>query len=486
MLLRLALLALCISWSLVARTNVVFFLADDLGWADLGCYGSDFYETPNIDRLAADGLRFTDAYAAAHSCSPTRGSILTGRYPGRTHLTDWIPGRVPDGSKLLPPKWTNFLRRDETTIAEVLSSAGYATAAIGKWHLGHRGWWAEDQGFDVSFGGSNMGSHSTMFPPYWPADRLEELSARGISDQKPNEYLTDRLTREAERFLEDSRERPFFLYLSYYAVHTRIQGKPALVDKYKSKAPGRLHDNPEYGAMLESVDQSVGRIRKKLADLGLSDNTMIIFFSDNGGLSKDGNITSNLPLRGEKSSMWEGGIRVPLIIQGPGVKGGRETATPVISVDFFPTIMDWAEIEADLMNPIDGKSLTPLLAGRKMDRGPIYWHSPHYNAHTPIITTTPYGAVREGDWKLIEFFEDSHTELYNLAKDISETRDLSRQQPERAQKLLARLKTWRREVGAQMPIPNPNADPARYREYKEKRLWKSVAPYDQQTTFEKQ
>lgn len=464
------------------KPNFVFVLADDLGWRDLGSYGSTYHETPHIDRLTAEGVRFTDAYAAGNSCSPTRASILTGKYPASTHVTDWIPGRTPPGAKLNPPQWTNYLRHDETTIAEVLAEAGYATASIGKWHLGQEGWWAEDHGFQYSVGGSHAGSHGSMFPPYWPAEKIARLGWRPFPDERPGEYLTDRITREAVAFLERHGDQPFFLYLSHYAVHTRVEGKPAVVEKYRRKRPSDSQKNPEYAAMIEGLDQSVGAVVAKLEQLGVAERTVFIFFSDNGGLSKDGRVTSNLPLRGEKSTAWEGGVRVPLIVKSPGQPEGLVIDEPVISVDLFPTILDIAEVDAGAR--VDGKSLTPLLQGYKdFRRGPIFWHYPHYNAHTPIITCTPYGAVREGPFKLIEFYEDGHAELYDLREDIGEADDLAAAMPEIVQELLNKLHSWRESVGAQMPTINPEADAARYREYKVNRLWKPVDVYKQQTAF---
>ncbi|MCB1020068.1 MAG: sulfatase [Acidobacteria bacterium] len=472
----------CAASVFAQKPNFVFILADDLGWRDLGVYGSTYYETPNIDRLAAEGVRFTDAYAAGNSCSPTRGSILTGKYPATTQLTDWIPGRTPPGAKLSIPKWTNYLRHGETTIAEALAGAGYRSAAIGKWHLGQKGWWPEDQGFEVSVGGSHAGSHGSMFPPYWPAARIARMGWRGFLDERNGEYLTDRLTREAEAFLEQSAGGPFLLYLSHYAVHTPIQAKPELVAKYKAKGPSGGQSNPEYAAMVEGLDQSVGAVLAKLDALGLTDNTVVFFFSDNGGLSKGGKITSNEPLRGEKSTAWEGGVRVPLIVRWPGkAEAGRVVEEPVISVDFFPTMLEMAGV--DPAPGVDGKSLVDLLEGKPFERGPIFWHYPHYNAHTPVETCTPYGAIREGPFKLIERYEDGALELYDLREDIGETRDLARAMPDKTRELAAKLAAWRRGVGAQMPTPNPAADPATYREYKEKKLWEPVDRYEQQTAF---
>lgn len=483
MLARVPLIALLAVTALSAeRPNLVFILADDLGWRDLGSYGSSYYETPRLDRLAAEGVRFTDAYAAGNSCSPTRGSIMTGKYPASNHLTDWIPGRTPPGAKLDIPKWTNYLRHAEATLAEAVSDAGYVTAAIGKWHLGKRGWWAEDHGFQVSIGGSHAGSHGSMFPPYWPAAKIERLGWRPFPGERPGEYLTDRITREAENFLHRHADQPFFLYLSHYAVHTRVEGRSDLVEKYRAKKPTGSQTNPEYAAMVEGLDLSVGAVLDKLDELGVADNTVVIFFSDNGGLSKNETITSNKPLRGEKSTAWEGGVRVPLIVKWPGrTPRGAVIDEPVISVDLFPTMLEMAGVDPPA--PVDGKSLVPLLAGEEFERGPIYWHYPHYNAHTPIITCTPYGAVREGPFKLIEFYEDNRVELYDLREDISETRDLAAALPDKARELRRKLHEWRDSVGAQMPTPNPEADPAKYREYKEKRLWRPVDLFDQQTAF---
>ncbi len=466
------------------QPNFVFILADDLGWRDLGVYGSSYYETPHLDRLAAEGARFSDAYAAGNSCSPTRGSIMTGRYPARTHLTDWIPGRTPPGAKLAIPRWTNYLRHGETTIAEALRAGGYTTAAIGKWHLGQKGWWPEDHGFEVSVGGSHAGSHGSMWPPYWPLEKLRRLGWRPFPDERAGEYLTDRITREAEAFLGRAGDEPFFLYLSHYAVHTKIQARPEVVEKYKAKRPLGAQRNPEYAAMVEGLDASVGAVLAKLEQMGLAENTIVFFFSDNGGLSKNGAITSNEPLRGEKSTAWEGGVRVPLIVKWPGeTEPGAVIDEPVISTDFFPTILEMARIELEV--EIDGKSLTPLLRGAAgYARGPIYWHYPHYNAHTPIETCTPYGAVREGPFKLLERYEDGGLELYDLREDIGETRDLAASMPKKVRELKEKLAAWRSAIGAQMPAANPRADPAKYREYKQKRLWGPVDRFEQQTAFE--
>jgi len=460
-----------------AKPNFVFILIDDLGWTDVSCYGSTFYETPNIDRLAGQGMRFTNGYAACCVCSPTRASILTGKYPARLHLTDWIEGHKRPYAKLAIPDWTMYLRHEEVTLAEALKPAGYATAAMGKWHLGGEEYRPESQGFDLNFGGDHRGQPPSYFWPY----RIPIITAG-----QPGEYLTDRITDEAEKFLEANRQRPFFLYLAHYAVHNPLMAKKDLVEKYQAKVqPGQAQNNATYAAMIDSVDQSVGRVMQKLDELGISQQTIVFFMSDNGGLA---NNTSNAPLRAGKGSPWEGGTREPMIIRWPGVVApGSVCDAPVISVDFYPTILEMAGVRGDAarekgtgpiyrngpqdashkldLSPfpsqnadVDGESLVPLLKqmGRQR-RDAIFWHYPHYHPGG----ATPYGAVRQGDFKLIEFYEDHHAELYNLKDDIGEKNELSAKMPEKAQQLRKLLGDWRKKVGAQMPTPNPNYDPAR-------------------------
>ena len=441
--------------------NVVFILIDDLGWADLGCYGSRFHETPNLDRLAARGMQFMQAYAASPLCSPTRASILTGKHPARLHLTTYLPGRADSpAQKLLHPKIRLQLPLGETTLAEALKGAGYRCAHVGKWHLGGKGFLPEDQGFDLNVGGTAGGS------PPGPGGFFRFVTST-LKSQDDSEYLTDRLTREAERFIEDNRDRPFFLYLCHFAVHIPLQGKPDLVEKYGAKAApnqglGRGQNNPVYAAMLQSVDDSVGRIVKKLDDLGLSENTLVIFTSDNGGLAiKEGPntpATSNAPLRGAKGQLFEGGIRVPLIAYMPGrVPAGRVCEVPVSSLDYFPTLLDLCGVApAESAPPVDGVDLTPLLTGGPPpERDTLFWHFPHYSNQGG----TPTGAVRKSNFKLIEFYEDNRLELYNLAEDAGENRDLSREMPDRRNELHRLLKEWRESVDAQMPTANPDYDP---------------------------
>jgi arylsulfatase A-like enzyme len=437
-----------------AKLNVVFILIDDMGWRDLGCYGSTFYETPNIDRLAAQGMRFTNAYAACPVCSPTRASIMTGKYPARLHLTDWIPGRKQwPTARVLTPQFNQQLPLEEITIAEALKPEGYATASIGKWHLGDKGFLPQDQGFDVNVAGSKAGSTSSYFAPY-PLDNIEGPAG---------EYLTDRLTDEAIKFVTHNKERPFFLYLPHYAVHLPLQAKQKLIEKYQAKTPKDGQKDPVYAAMIDSLDQGVGRLMKSLDDLNLTGKTVVFFMSDNGGVIFEGRrqepVTSNAPLRAGKGHLYEGGIREPMFVRWPGVvKPGSQCDTPVSSIDFFPTIVEMAGIRKVPAHDVDGVSFTSLLKGAgALKRDAIYWHYPHYSNQGGV----PGGAVRQGDYKLIEFYGDSKVELYNLRNDIGEQHDLSRSEPQKAARLRQMLHDWRKSVDAVMPTPNPNYDPAK-------------------------
>jgi arylsulfatase A-like enzyme len=438
------------------KPNIVLILIDDLGWTDLGCYGSNFYETPNLDRLAKQGVRFTNGYAACPVCSPTRASLLTGRSPARLHLTDWLPGRTDRPSqKLLRPQFHQHLPLDELTLAEALKPAGYVSASIGKWHLGGDMFLPEKQGFDRNIGGTHAGSP----PGGYFSFKTPTLALRD------KEYLTDRLTEEAERFIEANQDRPFFLYLTHYAVHIPLQAKADLIAKYQAKAlQGRdgPHDNPVSAAMIHSMDESVGRVLRKLDEQKLTGRTLVIFTSDNGGLSvKEGPhtpATSNHPLRAGKGYLYEGGIRVPWIIAGAGVTNpGRTCDTPISSIDLYPTVLELAGVKPAADRVIDGVSLVPLLKQTgEPRREALYWHYPHYSNQGG----TPGGAVRAGDWKLIEFYEDMHVELYNLKADIGEKHDLAAKQPAKAAELRRLLADWRKAVNAQMPTPNPDYKPA--------------------------
>ncbi|MFH1717341.1 MAG: sulfatase [Planctomycetota bacterium] len=450
------------------RLNFVFFLIDDMGWTDLGCYGSSFYETPNIDRLAGEGMRFTDAYAACPVCSPTRASIVAGKYPARLGITQWIGG--PNE----PTPYRHYLPLEEVTIAEALKESGYATGFVGKWHLATRDpdrakYYPDKQGFDVNIGGDNSGAPPTYFWPYEKQNRsLETLPPGG----QEGEYLTDRLTDESLKFIEANKDRPFLLYLSHYAVHTPTESKQALTDKYKARADklpapdgpkfvtvyGRyrtrqVQDNPVYAGMVQSVDESVGRVMSKLEELGVADNTAVIFMSDNGGLStvpREGP-TCNLPLRAGKGWLYEGGIREPMIIKWPGVvKPGSTCGEPVTSTDFYPTMLQMAGLPLRPKQHVDGVSLVALLKGNgRPKREAIYWHYPHYHGSG----SKPSGAIRAGDYKLIEWYEDNSIELYNLKDDLGEKDDMAGKMPEKAAELRGLLHRWLKQTKADVPTP---------------------------------
>jgi uncharacterized sulfatase len=436
-----------------SKPNIVFILIDDLGWADLACYGNRFHETPRIDQLAAQGMRFTDAYAACPVCSPTRASIMAGQYPARLGITDFIAGHLRPWAKLRNPRnRQQYLPLEHVTLAEALKPAGYATAMFGKWHLGGRDYFPDRQGFDEMLvsNGRHFGFRTT--PP---------------TDVKPDDYLAETLTDCAVDFMRRHEDQPFFLYLSHFAVHIPLEARQPLIEKYerKSKPAGSIN-NTVYAAMVEHVDRSVGRVLDALDELGLADHTLVVFMSDNGGLRQrfDGDgplVTTNAPLRDEKGSLYEGGIREPMIVRWPGnVEPGSECHVPVTSVDFYPTLLAAAGADTPQNQVLDGMSLMPLLMGiGDLARDAIFWHYPHYHHSTPA------SAVRAGDWKLIEFFEDGRLELYNLREDMSEAHDLAAAMPGRADSLREQLAAWRVSVDAIIPEPNPDYDPARESEW---------------------
>jgi len=441
------------------RLNFVFVLMDDLGQRDVGCFGSTFYETPSIDRLAAEGMRFTSGYAACPVCSPTRASIMAGKYPARLNITNFIAGMK--SGKLVPPEYRKELPLEEFTVGEALKDGGYTTCFIGKWHLGGPEYYPDKQGFQTTVAvAAGCGGY---FSPY----------KNFLKDTPPGEYLTDRLTDESLKFIDAAKGQPFFLYLSHYAVHIPLQAKKDLAAKYAAKAAQlppveakfipegnvkarQVQDHPVYAAMVQSMDESVGRIMKKLEELGLADRTAIIFMSDNGGLSTaEGTPTANVPLRGGKGWLYEGGIREPLIIKWPGVtKPGARCDVPVTSTDFYPTLLEMAGLPLRPEQHVDGVSIVPLLrGGQSLPRQAIYWHYPHYANQGG----SPGGVVRAGDYKLIEFYEDNRVELYNLKDDLGEKNDLAARMPDKAKELRERLARWRQEVGARMPTPAPAA-----------------------------
>jgi arylsulfatase A len=434
-----------------AKTNVVLILTDDLGWTDLHCYGSQLYETPNIDKLARDGMRFTQNYSACTVCSPTRAALLTGKYPARLHITDWIPGQMPDNPKLIVPDWTKYLPLDEVTIANVLHDNGYATASMGKWHLGGEAYYPQKHGFDINLGGTDKPNTEHYFSPY---------GIPTLPDGPKGEYVTDRLTNAAIRFINANKDKPFFLYLPHFAVHLPLQAKQKLIAKYQEKIkPGDAQANATYAAMIDSLDQSVGRIRSELEKLEIADRTVVIFVSDNGGRIPT---TSNLPLRVGKGSCYEGGTRVPLIVYWPGItKPGSESNTPTISMDLFPTLMEILGIPDGAKTAIDGVSLVPVLRqSGELKRDELFWHYPHYQ-HYQKGGATPYSAIHKGDYKLIEFLADNRVELYNIREDIGEKHDLAEKMSDKVDELRKRLHQWREEVGAQMPTRNAKYDPSK-------------------------
>ena len=432
-----------------AKPNIVFIYIDDLGWGDVGFNGSTYYETPNVDRLASQGIIFSQAYANAPNCAPSRASVMTGQYTPRHKI--YTVGSSKRGKeedrRMIPVPNTENLPLHYTTLAEALGDAGYTTGHFGKWHLGDTGFHPEDQGFDVNVGGYKSGSpRGGYFPPY---------NNPKLVDGPDGEYLTDRLTNEAIAFIDQNKKGPFFLYLSHYAVHTPIQAQADIKAKYERKAPNGGQKNPTYAAMIESADRSVGNVLGRLAALGLTDSTLVIFYSDNGGAVQ---ATSNQPLRGYKGMLYEGGIRVPLAVKWPArITPGQLNSTPVIGIDFYPTLLEIAGAGPPAHN-VDGVSLVPILTGSSgLTSRNLYWHFPAYLEASKGIPgpwrTTPAGVIRSGDYKLIEFFEDGVLELYDLRKDPGESTNLTDQLPEKAELLHGSLRDWREKVAADMPTP---------------------------------
>ncbi len=447
------------------RPNIVLIHADDLGWTDLGCYGSGYYETPNIDRLRSEGVKFTDAYSPAANCAPSRACMLSGQYVPR-HGVYAVGGKRRfdtnakllkwDERKLLAPENAPGLPAEKITFAEVLKASGYACGVFGKWHLGGgAGQTPKEQGFDTSVtmtGGKHFDFECKPMPEEVPG---------------PDDYLSDHMADEAMKFIEDNRNDPFMLYLPDYLVHVPLEAKQELIAKYEAKAPAGGHHNPTYAAMIESLDHSAGRVLSKIDELSLRDDTLVIFYSDNGGvgspdnrgLNRGGKITSVYPLRGMKGMLYEGGIRVPMIARWPGrIEPGSECEEPVIGVDILPTFADVAGAPTPEGQPLDGESLVPVLTRetQRLERDDIFWFMPGYLPHRQA----PANVIRSRDWKLIENFEDGSLELYNLRDDIGETRDLGEDQPEKAAELHEKLRQWREDTGAEAPERNPNFDPA--------------------------
>ena len=461
----------------MTQPNFIFILIDDLGWRDLACFGSEFYETPNLDRLASEGMTFTDAYAACPVCSPTRASLLTGKYPATVGVTDWIDwGKRthPAKGKLVDVPYVDHLPLKEKTVASALKEGGYNVWHVGKWHLGGEDYYPPHHGFDINLGGCVWGSpYNGYFSPY---------DIPGFENGPEGEYLTDRLTDEAIRLIEKEDDKPFFLNMWYYTVHTPIQAKTVHIEKFERKAKKlgidqvdpfevgepfptehkkhlnvtrrKLQSNPVYAAMVYALDENIGRLLDALDRTGKAENTVVIFTSDNGGLATaEGSPTCNAPLSEGKGWMYEGGTREPLIVRWPGVVGASTTCqVPVTSPDFYPTFLDIAGLPPKPEQHVDGVSLLPLLKGAEShEREAIFWHYPHYGNQGG----TPGSSIRAGDYKLIHFFEEDRVELYNLRKDISEEKNLVGEMPDMAKQMKAQLAEWRERIEAKIPQPNP-------------------------------
>lgn len=458
------------------RPNIIFILMDDMGWKDLGCYGSTFYETPNIDQLTSEGMMFTDAYAACPVCSPSRASIMTGKYPARVGVTDYIGGNAR--GKLIDAPYIHHLPLEEVSLAKALKEGGYKTWHVGKWHLGEREFYPENHGFDVNIAGCHWGMpNNGYFSPY---------GIPTLEDGPEGEYLTDRLTDEAIRLIKGTDDSPFFLNLCHYSVHTPIQAKKDDIERFEKKAKNLgldkmnviekgehfpcnhkkhlrverriVQSDSAYAAMLYNLDWNIGRLLKTLEESGKAENTFLIFTSDNGGLSTaEGSPTCNSPLTEGKGWMYEGGVRVSLVIKWPKViKPGSICEVPVTSADFYPTLLQVASLPLIPEQHVDGESILPLLRGESnLERDAIYWHYPHYGNQGG----TPGSSIRMGDYKLIEFFEDGRYELYDLQQDMSEEHNLAQEREDIVKKMAGMLKEWRNSIEAKIPQPNPEYQP---------------------------
>jgi len=465
------------------KPNLLFIYLDDFGYKDTGYMGSDFFVTPHIDRLAGEGMIFTNAYSCAANCAPARACLLSGAYTPRHRIFN--VGTGPRGNakhrKLLHVPGTSVLDPRIKTWAHCLQDAGYATATMGKWHL------SDDPipyGFDINVGGTRSGS-----PPrgYYPPHNVP-----GLKDAPRGEYLTDRLSDEAVKFIRREKAGPWALYLTHFAVHTPLNAKEELVAKYEAKTPGKLHNHVAMATMIQAVDDGVGRVLATLDELGLTEDTIVVFFSDNGGYF---GATDMMPLRGHKGTYYEGGIRVPMFVKWPGVvRPGTTNEVPVIGVDLYPTFCEMTGARPPRRQPLDGVSLVPLLRGDADTLGDraIFWHFPAYlqaggeagrECRDPLFRTRPCSIIRAGDWKLHQYFEDGGLELYNLRDDIGEQTDLALQQPEKTAELLARLETWRAKVRAPVPNePNPEYDAEAERAAIEAWHSRRLAPRDAPTS----
>jgi len=463
------------------KPNVLFILADDFGYHDLSVRGSKYYETPNIDRIANEGMIFTNGYATCQVCSPSRASIMSGRFPARHGITDWIGALTGENwrkagrfNQLLPPEYVRALPHEYISLPEAMKEAGYKTFFAGKWHLGSKGSWPEDHGFDINKGGWDVGGpHGGYFAP-WTNPNLES--------GPDGENLSMRLAKETVDFLNEHKDTSFFAYLSFYAVHGPIQTTREKWAKYRQKAEelgiaetgfkmGRylpfrqVQDNPVYAGLVEAMDDAVGYVLNALVALGLDKNTIVVFTSDNGGVAAgDAFATSNLPLRAGKGNQFEGGIREPYFIKVPGMKGGQKCHTPVTGTDFYPTLLELAGADLKPEEHRDGVSLVPLLNGKTIAERPLIWHYPHYGNQGG----EPSSIIRLGDWKLIHYYEDGREELYDLNKDLEEDSDVAESNPEIVKQLSEKLSAMLDEMGARYPVKDPEYSAEKEREYLER------------------
>ncbi|WP_372755726.1 sulfatase [Mariniflexile sp.] len=463
------------------KPNVVFILADDLGAHDLSYSGSKYYETPNIDRLAAEGVEFTQGYAAAQVCSPSRASVMSGQYPARHGVTDWIGALSGEqwsknyNSKVSPPEYLHALSDDNITVAEAFKANGYKTFFAGKWHLGDEPHTPENNGFDINKGGWEVGGPKGGYYAPWNNPKLDY--------EYEGENLTMRLAKETANFISNSKDEPFFAFLSFYAVHGPIETTEVKWEKYRNKAEAQgipesgfemervlpirtVQDNPVYAGLVESMDDAIGHVLQRLKELGLDENTIVVFTSDNGGVaSGDAFSTSNYPLRGGKGYQWEGGIREPYLIKAPMYKNTPKTIDyPVSGIDFYPTLLDLAGLKNDPKQVIDGVSLVPLLKGKSLDTRPLFWHYPHYGNQGG----EPVSMIRKESYKLIHYWEDDRDELYNLSTDPSEEKDISKDEPQIAQSLRMELDAHLKNIEAKIPEKY-----AKYDEAKAKKTYES-------------
>ncbi len=435
----------------IQKPNFLVILIDDLGSQDLGCYGQQYIETPNIDQLAEEGMRWTNAYSACPVCSPSRAAILTGKSTARVKFTGHITAigkhRYPEHGRIIPPDDLMYLPLSELLIPEVLKPLGYKSISIGKWHVGHEGYFPTDQGFDINIGGWTHGSPPSHFYPY-KSDKKWNPSIPTLQGGEDGEYLTDRLTDEAIHFMEDNKDNPFLIYLSHYAVHTPLEAPAPLVDKYKPILKDTKID-PVYAAMVESVDFNIGRLLGKVKELDLDKNTIVIFASDNGAVA---GTSDNSPFREGKGYLYEGGIRVPFIMRWPGhIKVGSVSENPTISQDIFSTIVDISGSNVGIDNSIDGRSLVPDFS-QKLNSPDLFWYYPHYSPQAK----TPGAAIRSGDYKLIKFYDPEKVELYNLSRDIGEKYNLSEKMPQKVKELSNKIETWLDDSNAIRHTLNPD------------------------------